>query len=76
MHRKQISNQSDVQAVVLFDRFYKNKSKTRITVKEDMCVCVHACVRVLGGEEIFVFASTALVVVWMAMYIGPVTVII
>ena len=34
------------------------------------CVCVCVCVRcVLGGEGSWVFASTALVVVWTAMYL-------
>ena len=32
-----------------------------------VCVCVYVCV--LGGEWNRVFASTALVVVWMAMYL-------
>ena len=31
------------------------------------CMCVYVCV--LGGEWNRVFASTALVVVWMAMYL-------
>ena len=35
------------------------------------CVCMHAnvCVCVLGGEGSWVFARTAWVVVWTAMYL-------
>ena len=34
-----------------------------------VCVCVRTCMRVLGGEGSWVFAGTALIVVWMAMYL-------
>ena len=44
---------------------------TRQWIKQSVCmhvcVCVYVCV--LGGEWNRVFASTALVVVWMAMYL-------
>ena len=34
-----------------------------------VCVCASVCVHGLGREGSWVFASTALVVVWMAMYL-------
>ena len=33
------------------------------------CACVHACVCLLGGDGSWVVASTALVVVWLAVYL-------
>ena len=35
-----------------------------------VCVCACVCVHVLGGEGSWVFASTALVVVWTAMCVS------
>ena len=44
-----------------------NKQNKRSAGMRVVCACV--CVCVLGGERSWVFASTALVVVWTAMYL-------
>ena len=69
MYARTKNQQSDVLAVILFDRFSRNGTKTKKQLKNNMvresvCVCVchvHMCVSVQDWEGSCMFASTAVV---------------
>ena len=64
---KNISNQLDIPAVTLFDRFSNTERMLAACYICIMCVCV-SCV-FLDGEGSRVFASAALVVTWLTTYL-------
>ena len=71
--RYRISSQSDVLVMMLFDRFSRKKTTSKIlhSVSENACgMCAWCgCVHVLDREGTWVFASTALAVRCMVVYL-------